>query len=127
MATRKKAAKKSAHATKIVVQKPQVTSSMGPTYDTQMIITILLLLFVYPLGLVFMWAWMKTWPLWLKLIISLPLLLSLFVIFLLFYFVGTIIRHGTYRAMVGQQRIEHMQQLPQDMMDLTPTPTYTTY
>jgi hypothetical protein len=43
--------------------------------DTKAIIVILLLLFVYPIGLILMWAWMKSWPTWLKIIISLPIIL----------------------------------------------------
>ena len=99
----------------------QATNTASPTgsYDTQIIITVLLLLFVYPLGLIFMWAWMKNWPTWVKVVISLPFLFGLFMIFVFFYFVGTIIRHGAYRGMAEH----HFQQ----MMESTPTPVYNTY
>ena len=35
------------------------TSTASISYETQMIIVVLLLLFVYPIGLIFMWAWMS--------------------------------------------------------------------
>jgi DMSO reductase anchor subunit len=88
MPTKKKLKSHSAKIkTEKKVIKPHITSSNGPTYDTQMIVTILLLLFVYPLGLMFMWVWMHTWPVWLKLIISIPFLLGLLVVCIMFYFI----------------------------------------
>jgi biotin transporter BioY len=74
------------------VRKPQITSSQGPSYDTKMLITIILLLFVYPLGLIFMWAWMHTWPVWLKIIITLPFIISAFVVIMLLSIVGNAIK-----------------------------------
>ena len=79
-----------------IVRKPKVTSSMGPSYDTQMIVTILLLVFIYPVGLIFMWAWMKSWPIWLKIIISLPLIISLFTVMLILIAIGRFVRHVKY-------------------------------
>lgn len=106
MPTKKKSVKKPV-VKKVVVSKPQVTSSNGPTYDTIMIITILLLLFVYPLGLIFMWAWMKTWPVWLKIVISLPFIISVVFLVIIFSLVRNSIREGKYHNMVYEQRI-HM-------------------
>src|SRR5579859_4879128 len=128
MPTRK--TKKTATARKTKAPKPVVYSSMGPTYDTQMIVTILLLLFVYPLGLVFMWAWMRNWPIWLKIVISLPFILALsFIIFMLLA-VGSFVKDGRFeRMMYEQQYRQMMQQRQQQMMwSLTPTPVqYNTY
>lgn len=42
--------------------------------DTKTIITILLLIFVYPVGLILMWAW-TGWKTWVKILISLPVIL----------------------------------------------------
>jgi hypothetical protein len=45
--------------------------------DTHMILVILLLVFVYPIGLIAMWALMKQWPAWLKWLISSPVILAI--------------------------------------------------
>jgi len=39
--------------------------------DTKAIITILLILFLPPVGVIVMWAWMKSWPTWLKILLTL--------------------------------------------------------
>lgn len=113
MATKRKPTKK------VSAKKPQVSSSQGASYDTLMIITTLLLIFVYPLGIAFMWAWMKTWPTWVKVVITLPLIISLFFLILIFYFVGHAVREVNWNRMYEQQRMEQMHR----MMQLTPTPT----
>ncbi|MDE2025358.1 MAG: hypothetical protein KGJ07_02615 [Patescibacteria group bacterium] len=124
MPSRKKSSKARQHKT---VQKPHISSSMGPTYDTQMIITILLLLFVYPLGLIFMWAWMRTWPLWLKIVISLPFALSIFVIILMLLVVGSLVRNGRFDRMMYEQQYRR-QMMQQQLWNITPTPaTNNTY
>ena len=38
--------------------------------DTKTIITVLLLIFLYPVGLILMWVWTK-WPVWIKILLSL--------------------------------------------------------
>lgn len=48
--------------------------------DNKSIIVILLLVFAYPVGVVLMWAWMKSWPVWLKLLITIPILFTLLMI-----------------------------------------------
>jgi len=108
--------------------KPQVTSSMGSTYDTQMIITILLLLFVYPIGLLFMWVWMK-WPVWLKLVISIPFILAIVLIALMLFAAGSFIRNGRFEQMMrDQQYRQMMQQRQEQIWQISPTPTtYNTY
>lgn len=50
--------------------------------DSKTIAVILLLVFSYPLGVVFMWFWMKTWPGWMKLLLSLALVLGIVLIVL---------------------------------------------
>lgn len=42
--------------------------------DTKNIITILLLLFFYPVGVIVMWVW-KLWPTWVRLLVSVPAIL----------------------------------------------------
>ena len=55
-------------------------------YDVKTIITVFLLVTVYPVGLVMMFVWMK-WPNWLKALISLPAILAILWIVLFFVFV----------------------------------------
>jgi hypothetical protein len=60
---------------------PEVTphQQTAMSNDTKTIITILLLLFIYPIGLIMAWFWTK-WHLWVKIAVTLPvvLLISLF-------------------------------------------------
>jgi uncharacterized protein (DUF983 family) len=42
--------------------------------DTKTIITILLLIFIYPIGLILMWVW-TGWKTWVKVLVSLPVIL----------------------------------------------------
>lgn len=108
------------------VKKPHVTSSHGPTYDTLMIVTILLLLFVYPIGIIFMWAWMKTWPTWLKAVISAPFVIAITFLIIVSFIVGNIIHRGLNRAIIQERRIERMQQMPTNIpLSVTPTPQVT--
>ena len=93
--------KSSSSRSKKAVSRPNVTSSMGPSYDTQMIVTILLLIFIYPVGLIFMWAWMRTWPIWIKIIISLPLIISVFFVMLVLFAVHRAIQDVRYERMMG--------------------------
>lgn len=51
------------------------------SHDTKTIITVLLLVFLSPIGLIVMWFWSK-WKLWVKILISLPVVLFLFFIIL---------------------------------------------
>lgn len=65
---------------------PIPTPSNAPVVspdDTQhrTLITVLLLLFVYPIGVITMWVWSK-WKTWIKAIVSLPLLLGLVILLL---------------------------------------------
>ncbi len=109
-----------------VVRKPHVTSSQGPTYDTLMIVTILLLLFVYPIGIIFMWAWMKTWPTWLKLVISAPFVIAITFLIIVSFIVGSIIHNNLNKAAIEERRIERMQQrIPHMQLSVTPTPQIT--
>lgn len=54
----------------------------GMSYDTKVIVTVLLLIFVFPIGLITMWMWMK-WPTWVKVILSLVLVLPVLLAILL--------------------------------------------
>jgi type II secretory pathway pseudopilin PulG len=43
--------------------------------DTKTIIVVLLLVTVFPIGVIMMWIWMKWWPKWVKLLITIPFLI----------------------------------------------------
>jgi hypothetical protein len=98
-------------------RKPRVYSSNGSSYDTKMIITIILLLFAYPIGLICMWAWMRTWPSWLKIVITLPLLISVFFMMVVFYAVGHVLKDAR------MQRVLYQRQMMQDNFQYFTSPT----
>lgn len=93
------------------------------SYETQVIITILLLLFVYPAGLIVMWWWMKNWPLWLKIIISLPLFLGVLAFFSILLVLGTIVNRVRWDTQFQQNVRQRMWQQQMRMMTTTPTPS----
>lgn len=57
------------------------TQSSEVSTDTKTIITILLLIFIYPVGLILMWFW-TSWKRWVKILVSLPVILLIFLPFL---------------------------------------------
>lgn len=59
----------------------------GTSDETKTIVTVLLLIFVYPAGVIVMWLWTK-WKTWVKVLVSLPALLIPVVV--------TIIAVGTF-------------------------------
>lgn len=65
-----------------VVPPPQ----QGTSDDTRTIVTVLLLIFAYPIGFLLMWFWTR-WKVWVKLLISAPGCL-VFLIFLGFFAVA---------------------------------------
>lgn len=99
------------------------------SYETRVIIVVLLLLFVYPIGLIFMWAWMRNWPLWVKLLITLPFILGIFAIFGLFMLIGSLVtqsnmhnRYPEYPTPMRQER----QVTPSPKLPTAITPTTNT-
>jgi len=68
-------------------QTPPATSGTqgqsGTSNGAKTIITILLLIFIYPLGIVLMWVWTK-WPIWIKILLTLFLALFLLILAILF-------------------------------------------
>jgi len=84
------------------------------SYDSKVIITVLLLLFVYPIGLAFMWGWMRHWSSWLKWLITLPFaafLLSLIVVSIL---LGTVLKDYASYTQSDMQYKEKMWKNYQD-------------
>lgn len=58
--------------------------------DTKTLITVLLLLFAYPIGLVLMFIWTK-WPKWLKIILTLPIFLAIFAIIMAVFIAAAVV------------------------------------
>ncbi len=56
------------------------TQSQSVSEDTKLIVTVLTLLLAYPAGIILMWVW-TSWPKWVKLVISLPMILLIFFFF----------------------------------------------
>ena len=59
------------------MQQPVPTqTNTGMSHDKKTIITVILLIFFYPIGLILMFVWMKNWPRWAKVVISLPVIIA---------------------------------------------------
>ena len=73
-------------------QKPVATQGTnGASNDTRTLVTVLLLIFVYPIGVILAWFWSK-WKAWIKILVTLPfVLVSLARILLLSWGVGSVI------------------------------------
>jgi len=50
--------------------------TVGMSDDTKTLITVLLLIFAYPIGLILMFVWTK-WPWWVKLLVAFPIALAI--------------------------------------------------
>lgn len=48
--------------------------------NTKLYLVIIFLVFIYPVGVILMWIWMKLWPKWLKFLLSINMILILTVI-----------------------------------------------
>ena len=96
---------------------------MDMSYETKMIIVIVLLLFVYPIGLILMWVWMDKWPVWLKIVLSLPVALAVLAIFVGFSIAALILRSAVTNRDFQNNMRQYMQQRYQYEQSLTPAPT----
>jgi len=67
--------------TPIVNQSIQVQPENGMSQDTKTIIVVILLVLVYPIGVILMFAWMKKWSWWVKLLAMMPIILVIVVFF----------------------------------------------
>lgn len=84
------------------------------SYETKLIIVVLLLLFFYPVGLVFMWLWMGKWPLLLRIIITLPVFLGLGAFFMLMVL---------FASAFNRMRFTRTRYMQPYMMQITPAPS----
>ena len=102
----------------------RVDTSGDLSYETKLVIVVLLLLFFYPLGLVFMWIWMKDWPTWLKIIISLPLAFGIAAFFIGMFVVALFIRHAvTSQDFQNSLKQRYEKQYMNYQLSTTPTPS----
>jgi len=53
---------------------PQKATQTGTSNDTKTLVTVLLLIFVYPIGVIVMMLW-TSWKLWVKLLVAAPIVL----------------------------------------------------
>lgn len=51
-----------------------MVDSKNPSENTNNILTFLLLIFAYPIGIIVMWLWTK-WARWVKILVTLPIIL----------------------------------------------------
>lgn len=111
----KKATRKSStnHSVKAENSRPRRYNDTVQPTDTQLIIVLLLLVFVYPLGLIFMWVWMRHWPTWIKLLISAPLLIGLLSAFFVMLIIRSLLHNPDWIYY-------HMRQEHQNMMQEKP-------
>lgn len=61
-------------------QHPPQSANNGLSEDTKTIITVLLLIFAFPIGVILMWIWVR-WPRWVKILISLVIIIPFVAIF----------------------------------------------
>jgi len=99
------------------------STSKEISFETRMIVVIVLLLFVYPVGLILMWFWMKEWPTWLKIIISLPVVIAICAMFFAFFIAAMVIRGTVTNRDFQNNMRNYMQQRYQYEQSLTPVPT----
>lgn len=121
----KKAKKTGAHKS-IKKRLSRVEKTNGLSYDTKLIIVLLLLVFVYPLGIIFMWAWMRTWAGWLKTIVMLPLFIGLLMAILSIVMIRSIVGQARMERIQELQRMQHERQMQlqgTNQFTLTPSPT----
>src|SRR5258708_7076128 len=119
----KKTAKKTTHPKHASVKRVSTTTST----DTKLIVVILLLLLTYPIGLLFMWAWMKTWRTWVKVLITIPLLLTILAFILGILLVGAAVKRGIQyeeqKQHIDQQQLQKdVNNGSQNQFYLSPTP-----
>lgn len=117
----KKSARKTTRSTSRKVTRASENTQLS--LDTRTIITLLLLLLLYPVGVGFMWAWMKPWPVWLKFIISLPLVIMFLSFFGMLVLFGSLVRHARDMRGFEEQRQMMMQPSTPPVVSLTPTVT----
>jgi hypothetical protein len=112
-------AKKSTKKHKVTSRK---SSTEVLTYETKLIIVVLLLLFFYPVGLIFMWTWMGKWPMPLRIIITLPVLLGIAAFFMLMVLLASAFHRMQWERNTGYMMQRAIQTTPISPMQQATTP-----
>ena len=68
--------------------------------DTKSIITVLLLAFAYPIGLIMMYVWTK-WPGWVKALVTVPLAIAILISFLVGGLIFSAVKNGNMEKEVN--------------------------
>jgi len=88
------------HAKSGIPVPPQATNSTNSESTMRLILTIVALLFMFPLGVIFMWMWMK-WPKWVKLAVTIvPVVLWVAYVAFLFFVLFTL---GSSKTQLNNQ------------------------
>lgn len=103
------------HQTPVLSPPTIPTNTVRASLDSKSITVILLLVFFYPLGVILMWAWMKTWPRWMKLLLSSIFILGIFAIALAFYM--------TFLPFSQKASNTYIPKQPDEYVSITPEPT----
>ena len=77
-------------------------------YDVKTLITVFLLVTVYPVGLILMFVWMK-WSKWIKFLIVLPAILAIIIPLFILLVVGTAVVRGG-RGFINSGEFNKMRQ-----------------
>lgn len=129
MASKKKAPKKPTRRISTVTGSEAMASEMSA--DTKTIIVVLLLIFIYPLGALFMWIWMKWWPMWVRILLTLPFILGILCLFFGLTMAGIIMRRAVQEEermnTIQYQRRVYVPAQQQNQMYITTTPTPVSY
>lgn len=129
MAAKKKVAKRNTRKVSTVVESEAMASEM--TTDTKTIIVVLLLIFIYPLGAIFMWIWMKWWPIWVRILLTIPFILGvlcmIFGLAMAGFIVKSAVREQERMNTIPYQRRMHNQTEQDNQFYISPTPTPVTY
>lgn len=65
----------------------------GMSDDTKTIVTVMLLAFAYPVGLIMMFVWTK-WPVWVKALVTIPLAIGVLISFLIGGLIFSAVKNG---------------------------------
>jgi len=103
------------------------TQPSNSDINTRSIIAILLLLFFYPIGLIFMFT-MTKWPKWVKLLISVPVILVILVIILTLFLITKDPLNRFQKSSTTQEQTTSITPFPTSSLNATnPTTNWKTY
>ncbi len=90
------------------------------SYDTKTLITVLMLVTVYPVGLVLMLVWMK-WNKWVKFLVALPFLFVLLASIFMFWMLMLVTVKGMFRPNRRVRTFDMIRERVKKEMVVSPT------